>query len=491
MNQESPDADLERMLHSYFAQKKRRSADFERFWTAVDAALDARPDVEIETSMHIEAKQCGASGHIKPEPFDLADDDTYAFVLEDTLEVSMTEGHDQREHDQREQEPSTTARSTRWGTRQRGLGPRGTAIAGIAAALILVIIAATIFAQIAVRRTPHPAATTTPTTLSKIVLPNANTRQINQLITAPDGSLWFADSFTHTAKISHMAPDGTISEFPVPANDKVKDVYIYGLAIGPEGAIWFDGDNFDGSVYTTFVSLMTPNGVFTTIPVPAGLHPDFLFSGPDGGLWFSGERDLNPAAPPPKSYEGVIGRISADGKITEESPGVVNGVCIGPDKAIWYTLTVATDLSHLTGRIVRMSLSGQTQAFPVPYAPNSIASGSDGALWYSELVPNPDQQSPALPRKGYIGRMTTAGVASDLPIDPTLGVDKLVTGSDGAIWFTTAQDETGKFGRIMPNGDVKTFTTGGNSGIVLVAAAPGALWLLDARNNLWRYRLSA
>jgi streptogramin lyase len=85
--------------------------------------------------------------------------------------------------------------------------------------------------------------------------------------------------------------------------------------------------------------------------------------------------------------------------------------------------------------------------------------------------------------------MTTAGAASELPIDPNIGVNQLVTGSDGAVWFTIDQDETGKVGRITPSGKVTWFTTGGNSGITQIAAAPGALWLLDGRNTLWRYRL--
>ena len=88
-----------------------------------------------------------------------------------------------------------------------------------------------------------------------------------------------------------------------------------------------------------------------------------------------------------------------------------------------------------------------------------------------------------------MGTSPPLALLSDIPIDPSLGADQLVAGSDGAIWFTVGQDETGKFGRITPSGGVKTFTTGGNSALVKIAAAPGALWLLDKRNNLWHYRL--
>ena len=90
--------------------------------------------------------------------------------------------------------PMTTVPSPRMDTRRRGLSPRATAIAAVAAALVLVIIAATIFTQLAVRRTPHPAATPTPSAFTKLALPNASARQISQMATAPDGSLWFTDS---------------------------------------------------------------------------------------------------------------------------------------------------------------------------------------------------------------------------------------------------------------------------------------------------------
>jgi virginiamycin B lyase len=267
------------------------------------------------------------------------------------------------------------------------------------------------------------------------------------------------------------------------------------MTVGSDGSVWFTGNDYDGLAYTYFLRRMAPNGTFTTIQAPADVSVGKMIPGPDGALWFSGDRDLNPGAPPPKTYEGVIGKIAPDGRITEypdhASEGSLGDLCVGPDKAIWYTLTdpVGADSTRLTGHIVRMSLSGQTQEFAVPYAPRYIASGADGALWYSEFVPNPDGQAPSATRKGYIGRITTAGVASELPIDPSVGAEQVAAGSDGAIWFTISLDETGKFGRISPSGVMKTLTTGGNSGIVQIVAAPNTLWLLDEKNTLWRYRL--
>jgi streptogramin lyase len=436
-------------------------------------------------------RQFGApSETFLPFTFDLDGGDNYAFVLEDTLEDSVTGDEHNR--------PTTIARSMRLDTSRRGPRPRATAIAAIAAALILVIIAATIFTQIAIRRTPHPAATPTPSAMYKIALPNASARQIAQMTTAPDGSLWFTGFGSQTSKISHVASDGTLTEFPIPTNDKVKTVYTFSIAIGPDGAIWVNEADFDGMDYSRFIRRMTPDGVFTTIPVPTGLLLGLFFTGPDGGLWFSGERELNTNASPTSTYEGVTGEITTDGHFTEHlyraSPGARESLCVGPDKAIWYAVLdpVGADYTHLTGRIVRESPSGQVQEFAVPHGPNSVATGSDGALWfseYSEFVSGGDGSVMPVARKGVIGRITTAGVASEIPIDSSLGVDQLAAGSDGAIWFTVGQDETGKFGRITPSGVLQTFTTGGNSAIVKIVAAPGAFWLLDAQNVLWHYRL--
>ena len=273
----------------------------------------------------------------------------------------------------------------------------------------------------------------------------------------------------------------------------MKTVYTFSIAVGPDGAIWVNEADYDGTDYSRFIRHMTLDGVFTTIPLPAGLLLGLFFTGPDGGLWFSGSRALDNGSPP-AAYKAVYGKIAPDGHITEYpyqgSPGNIESLCVGPDKAIWYAVLdqvpVGSDYTHLTGRIVRQPLSGQTQEFAVPHGgPNSIASGSDGALWfseYSEFV-DTDGELTAVARKGVIGHITTAGVASEIPVDPNLGIDQVVAGSDGAIWFTAGQDETGKFGRITPGGGVKTFTTGGNSGIAKIAAAPGALWLLDKRNT--------
>ena len=289
------------------------------------------------------------------------DDDEVAFILDDTLEDTLEDTMPGDENNR----PTTTVPSPRMETRRRGLSPRATAIAAVAAVLVLVIIAATIFTQLAVRRTPHPAATPTPSAFSKIALPNANQRSISASAPAPDGSLWYADSFGHGGKIGHLTSDGTLSEFPLPAGENVKVVYIYSIIIGPDGAIWFSGDDYDDSVYTRFVRRMTTNGAVTEVALPDNVKPDWLLrSGPDGAIWFAEKTDKT-----------KVGKIAADGHVTEfptlsqSKDGHILGLCVGPDQAIWYTwYAPSSDAHDCTGHIGRIAPSGQVQEFAAPHA---------------------------------------------------------------------------------------------------------------------------
>jgi streptogramin lyase len=94
-------------------------------------------------------------------------------------------------------------------------------------------------------------------------------------------------------------------------------------------------------------------------------------------------------------------------------------------------------------------------------------------------------------RKGYIGHITTDGVATEVPIAPNASMDGFTIGTDGAIWYIIFPDQTGACGRIAPSRSVKQFSTSGNAQIDGIVAAPGALWLFDSRSNLRYYRLPA
>src|ERR1700733_12776761 len=73
--------------------------------------------------------------------------------------------------------------------------------------------------------------------------------------------------------------------------------------------------------------------------------------------------------------------------------------------------------------------------------PWAIATGPDGALWFTELQAN------------KIGRITTAGPITEFAA-PTAssGPRSIVAGPDGALWFT--EEAADKIGRITTSGTI-------------------------------------
>ena len=65
-----------------------------------------------------------------------------------------------------------------------------------------------------------------------------------------------------------------------------------------------------------------------------------------------------------------------------------------------------------------------------------IALGPDRALWFAEA------------NTGALGRITTSGVVSEIPLPSPLAVPRfIVLGPDGALWFT--ESGTNKIGRMQ------------------------------------------
>jgi virginiamycin B lyase len=89
--------------------------------------------------------------------------------------------------------------------------------------------------------------------------------------------------------------------------------------------------------------------------------------------------------------------------------GQPRGITHGPDGAIWFTEAQNGANGNKIGRIPTSATPanpGITE-FLIPTGnsePNSIATGADGALWFTEW------------NTGKIGRITTAGVINEFPI---------------------------------------------------------------------------
>src|SRR5215470_4225185 len=92
----------------------------------------------------------------------------------------------------------------------------------------------------------------------------------------------------------------TVSEFPIPTPDALPA----GIAVGPDGALWF------GEFGSNKIGRITAGGVITefAIPPPAdgpAVGAGLVGRGPDGAIWFV------------EFYANKIGRITTGGALTE------------------------------------------------------------------------------------------------------------------------------------------------------------------------------
>ena len=150
-------------------------------------------------------------------------------------------------------------------------------------------------------------------------------------------------------------------------------------------------------------------------------------------------------------------------------------IATGPDGALWFT--------DPTGKIERLTIQGQFTAFSVPHPtytpegfagevsePTGITAGPDGALWFTDV--NFDR----------IGRISVRGQITMFPLSAGSAPGAITVGPDGALWFT--ENELGTIGRISVQGQITLFPLSVGSGPLAITAGPdGALWFTEIFRN--------
>ncbi len=215
----------------------------------------------------------------------------------------------------------------------------------------------------------------------------------------------------------------------------------------------------------TLLSLTVTN---FQIPLVEIVQPEGITTGSDGNLWFA------------ENASGQIGGMTPAGVVTQFAlPSVPppagspagtaattphpTAITTGPDGALWFT--------GIPGEIGRITTAGVVTEYPLPVVPppagsspgtastpataTAIVSGPDGALWFTGVP-------------GEVGRISTTGVVTEFAvpeIPPPAGsspgtagtlatLTSITAGSDGALWFTGVP---GEVGRITTAGVVTEF----------------------------------
>src|SRR5262245_26499852 len=184
----------------------------------------------------------------------------------------------------------------------------------------------------------------------------------------------------------------TIVEYQIPATDGLPNC----LAFDRDGSLWITEQLLPRySLSTVKIGRFSPDGVYTTFPVPykqTTYHPEDITLGPDGALWFT------------QPQVDSIGRMAPDGALKEfKTPTPLSqphGITAGPDGNLWF-------VEGGSDRVGSITPAGVFHEYPLPVTaslPNDITVGPDGALWFT------------LYSGDAIGRITTAGVITTYPI---------------------------------------------------------------------------
>ncbi len=228
------------------------------------------------------------------------------------------------------------------------------------------------------------------------------------LAVGPDGNLWFAGTTAAPPSgdlIGRFTTTGATTLFRLPDRSISRGGKI---AAGPGGHLWFTDPD------TNQVGRVDAAGHYELFPIPtAGAEAGEIVAGPGDSMWFV------------ETAVDKVARVDASGAVTEFPlpPGArPAGIAKGPDGALWIT-------EKGLGKIARMTPKGElAHEYPLSNPasrPHAIVVGPGGDLWFSEE---------AVPR---IGRITTAGAMDEFRIPGTNGTRELALGADGYLWFTT------------------------------------------------------
>jgi virginiamycin B lyase len=142
------------------------------------------------------------------------------------------------------------------------------------------------------------------------------------------------------------------------------------------------------------------------------------------------------------------------------------GIASGPDGALWFT----ENATNKIGRVTTGGVVTNESVIPTSGAdPDGIVAGPDGALWFTEFFGN------------KIGRITTAGtITNEFAIStPNSNPKGITVGADGNLWFT--EEQGNKVGRITTAGVIKEFNLpAGSHPIGIVGGPDRNLWVTES-----------
>ena len=309
----------------------------------------------------------------------------------------------------------------------------------------------------------------------------------NGIVSGPDGALWFANSGGGTgnpsfSSIGRIATNGAITYYSDPADIAQPNVaQPFAIITGPDGNLWFTNNGWGGG---DMIGRITPSGTLSSYATSGGAAVG-ITNGPDGAVWFT--------SPGGQSSGPAIGRITTDGRVTRfpdgggTGPAGPNQITTGPDGALWFTDVGSYDDQGNLLRgpsIGRVTTNGTFSFYTDPRIqnPQSIVTGPDGYIWFTNVGSYDEQGNPV---DGSIGRISTSGRLKFFTDSSIVSPYGLTVGPDRNLWFTN--NAPGNIGRITTTGKISSFATISPTPQSQITTGPdGAMWFTEMNNVIGR-----
>lgn len=252
-------------------------------------------------------------------------------------------------------------------------------------------------------------------------------------IAAGPGGLWFTEEHTNANKIGRFTPGAGFAEFgglsaaPPPSGSDPPETGPAEIVLGPDGNLWFT------EIGAAKLGRMNTNGtLLAECSLSSGSKPDGIAVGPDNRIWFTLSSSshnrvarIDPFAADPcgtySQFPSSSGTLNQPGDISAGPPGT---------DRLWFTEAGGNRISSIT---TSGSIS-QGTTLPTPASEPSGITASSAAVWAT--LSGASQVVRIDPNSGAVTNFVSTGA----------GPSAIATGPDGALWFT----ETGanKIGRL-------------------------------------------
>lgn len=279
----------------------------------------------------------------------------------------------------------------------------------------------------------------------------------------PDGALWFTN--INNDSIGRITTDGVVTNYTDAGIDAP-----YSIIAGPDGNLWFTSHDNNKIGRITTAGAITLYSDATRIGGPYAIA-----AGSDGAIWFANGglpgQTITKRSIGTITTAGVVSYYPAPGGSPWSCPGLTDLVCeptgiaAGPDSALWFTNSGTSTIGRITTGGA-LSMYGGTGVSTPLY----ITAGPDSALWFTNIGNN------------SIGRAATDGTITNYPSGTISGPRVIATGSDGNLWFGNQLNNS--IGRITPAGVVTSYTAASVLGPYGVVSGPdGAIWFTNSTGN--------